>query len=44
MEKNKVAVSLRKRLPQFCFASQTRSIQAQTDLITNVSIERLFEY
>ena len=32
--------SLRKRLPQVCFASQTRSIQAQTDLITNVTIER----
>ena len=33
-------VSLRKRLPQICFASQTRSIQTQTDLITNVTIER----
>ena len=32
--------SLRRRLPQFCFASQTRSIQTQTDLITNVTIER----
>ena len=32
--------SLRKRLPQICFASQTRSIQTQTDLITNVTIER----
>ena len=33
-------VTLRKRLPQICFASQTRSIQTQTDLITNVTIER----
>ena len=32
--------SLRRRLPQVCFASQTRSIQTQTDLITNVTIER----
>ena len=32
--------SLRRRLPQVCFASQTRSIQTQTDLITNVRIER----
>ena len=31
--------SLRRRLPQICFASQTRSIQTQTDLITNVTIE-----
>ena len=29
-----------RRLPQFCFTSQTRSIQTQTDLITNVTIER----
>ena len=27
-------------MPQVCFASQTRSIQTQTDLITNVTIER----
>ena len=33
-------VTLRRRLPQFCFASRTRSIQTQTDLITNVTIER----
>ena len=33
-------VSLRKRLPQIFFASQTRSIQTQIDLITNVTIER----
>ena len=33
-------VSLRKQFPQICFASQTRSIQTQTDLITNVTIER----
>ena len=32
--------SLQRRLPQVCFASQTRSIQTQTDLITNVTIER----
>ena len=32
--------SLRRRLPQVCFASQTRSIQIQTDLIANVTIER----
>ena len=32
--------SLRRRLPQVCFASQTRSVQTQTDLITNVTIER----
>ena len=32
--------SLRRRLPQVCFASQTRSIQTQTDLITDVTIER----
>ena len=31
--------SLRRRLPQVCFASQTRSIQTQTDLITTVTIE-----
>ena len=30
---------LRRRLPQVCFASQTRSIQTQTDLITNKTIE-----
>ena len=29
--------SLRRRLPQVCFASQTRSSQTQTDLITNVN-------
>ena len=33
-------ISLRKRLPQIFFASQTRSIQTQTDLNTNVTIER----
>ena len=27
-------------MPQVCFASQTRPIQTQTDLITNVTIER----
>ena len=31
---------LRRRLPQVCFALQTRSIQTQTDLITNKTIER----
>ena len=32
--------SLRRRLPQVCFASQTQSIQTQTDLIFKVTIER----
>ena len=31
--------SLRRRLPQVCLASQTRTIQTQNDLITNVTIE-----
>ena len=31
---------MRKRLPQICFASQIRSIRTQTDLITDVTIER----
>ena len=31
---------LRRRLPQVWFASQNRSIQTQTDFITNVTIER----
>ena len=35
-----VGAPLRRRLPQFCFASQTRSIQTQTDFFTNVTIER----
>ena len=30
----------RRRLPQVCFALQTRTVQTQTDLITNVTIER----
>ena len=29
-----------RRLPQVCFGSQTKSVQTQTDLITNVTIER----
>ena len=33
-------VSLQNRLPQICFTSQIRSIQTQTNLITNVTIER----
>ena len=33
-------VSLRKGLQQITFASQARSNQTQTDLITNVIIER----
>ena len=33
-------ISLRKRLTQICFASQTRSIQTQIDPITIVTIER----
>ena len=32
--------SLRRRLPQVCFALPTRSIQTQTELINNVTIER----
>ena len=32
--------TVRKRLPQLCFTSQTRTVQIQTDLITNVTIER----
>ena len=36
-------VSLRKRLPQIYFASQTRSIQTQTDLITNLTNERFIK-
>ena len=35
---------LRRRLPQVCFASQTRSIQTQTDIITNVTIECFFNF
>ena len=31
---------LRRIMPPVCFASQTRSIQTQIDLITNVTIER----
>ena len=30
----------RRRLPQVCFGSQTKSVQTQTDLITTVTIER----
>ena len=33
-------VPLRRRLPQVCFGSQTKSVQIQTDMITNVTIER----
>ena len=33
-------VPLRRRLPQVCFGSQTKSVQTQTDMITNVTIER----
>ena len=32
-------VPVRRRLPQVCFGSQTKSVQTQTDLITNVTIE-----
>ena len=32
--------TVRKRLPLLCFTSQTRTVQIQTDLITNVTIER----
>ena len=49
MEKLKIAVNYNldvsgvpvcRRLPQVCFGSQTKSDQTQTDLITNVTIER----
>ena len=33
-------VPVRRRLPQVCFGSQSKSVQTQTDLITNVTIER----
>ena len=33
-------VPVRRRLPQVCFGSQTKSLQTQTDMITNVTIER----
>ena len=32
-------VPVRRRLPQVCFGSQTKSVQTQTDMITNVTIE-----
>ena len=34
------AAAVQGKLPQVCFAPQTCSIQIQTDLITNVTIER----
>ena len=33
-----------RRLPQVCFGSQTKSVQTQTDLITNVTIERFTNF
>ena len=33
-------VPVRKRLPQVCFGSQTKSVQTQTDMITYVTKER----
>ena len=33
-------LSVRIRSPQVCFCSQTKSVQTQTDMITNVTIER----
>ena len=33
-------VPVRRRLPQVCFGSQTKSVQTQTDLIINVTIKR----
>ena len=33
-------VPVPRRLPQVCFGSQTKSVQTQTDMITNVTIER----
>ena len=35
---------LRRRLPQSCFVSQTRSIQTQTDSITSVTTERFIKF
>ena len=32
-------VPVRRRLPQVCFGSQTKSVHIQTDMITNVTIE-----
>ena len=40
---NKLDVSgvpVRRRLPEVCFGSQTKSVQTQIDMITNVTIER----
>ena len=34
------SVPVRRRLPQVCFGSQTKSVQTQTDMVTNVTIER----
>ena len=33
-------VPVRRRLPRVCCGSQTKSVQTQTDMITNVTIER----
>ena len=33
-------VPVRRRLPQVCFVSQTKSVETQTELITNATIER----
>ena len=33
-------VPVRRRLPQVCFGSQIKPVQTQTDMITNVTIER----
>ena len=33
-------VPVRRRLPRVCFGSQSKSVQTQTDMITNVTVER----
>ena len=33
-------VPVRRRLPRVCFGSQTKSVQTQTEIITNVTVER----
>ena len=35
-----IDLSVRIRSPQVCFCSQTKSVQTQTDMITNVAIEQ----
>ena len=33
-------VPVRRRLPRVCFGSQTKSVQTETEIITNVTVER----